>query len=154
MKYLRHTHLVCDPITSQMIDTGQYTFNIFFHHISFLLYFFLPPVLSLIVSIYSFWYYFILRISSLWSFFFSFPFFLVSSILPILLFYFSSFSVQCLFHTRFVDSYTSFVIFYTNIPPFRKPFRASLTTPLFSYDVACLASYPLHSKASSPQSAS
>jgi hypothetical protein len=53
-----------------------------------------------------------------------------------------------------VDSHTSFLIFYTNVPPFRKPFRASLPTPLFSYYVACLTSHSLPSKAVSPTSAS
>jgi hypothetical protein len=60
----------------------------------------------------------------LWSFFIRFLFLLVSSILPLLLSYFSSSSVLCLFNTYSVNSYTSRVTFYTNVPPFRKPFRA------------------------------
>ena len=158
--FTAHVHCVCDPVTSQTIDAGQYTFNIFFlfkyffhPHISSILYFFFPSVFSLRLHLF---FVILFCITNLFVmiFLYQLPFFLVSSILPLLLAYFSSSSVQCLFHTCFLDSYTSFITLYKTVPPFRKPFRAFLAIPLFSYYVACLASYPQPSKASSPQSAS
>jgi hypothetical protein len=119
---------VSDPVTSQIIDSGQYTFNIFFLFLfSFILY--LPPSFFFSLSLLSsspfilsdiiLYYESLCNDLSLLASFFPFP-----SILPLELVYFSSSSVQCLFHTCFMHSYTSFATFHTNVPRFSKALQS------------------------------